>query len=395
MKKLANLCCCTLACALLVTCGSCDPAADRHGTIRLFHSNTSIADAALKADQQHLRTWEVTELSDSQELLTLKFVSKESGWIGGTNTSLYKTTDGGKVWQKVRVETPVEGDIPSLFFVDESRGWIVLHQYREDYSDLHADKAWLFRTDDAGRSWTLQYADSAVQIRRVTFINEREGWAVGRRAVPQGDIQPALCVLHTVDGGNQWLDVSYQANKAVVNYYGKTHDSAVDVKSIKPSEATLLTTHGRLLNTTDGGQTWHQITHIYTNPMITRLASTLNGSLSVVGGAAGSNRAFGMLIHPTDNGAWVKYVVEGVHLKDAFYLSDAQVIAGGYMLSISSKSPWDEEMNGVLYYSADNGRNWAILYRSTKAQSINALDARDGSHVWAVGSGGLVFRLRS
>jgi len=85
------------------------------------------------------------------------------------------TEDGGKHWSLVDVkENPV-----SLFFLDESTGWLV------------TDRG-IWSTAESGRAWTkLEGGKGAL---RVHFLNPSHGYAVGFPKV----------VYETTDGGKKW-----------------------------------------------------------------------------------------------------------------------------------------------------------------------------------------------
>jgi hypothetical protein len=88
------------------------------------------------------------------------------------------TADGGANWSEVKLDSPPI----SLFFLDESLGWMVA-----------ADGIW--QTRESGRSW--QRIKKSDGIRRVWFLDQERGWAVG---------YPKL-VLETSDGGKTWRPV--------------------------------------------------------------------------------------------------------------------------------------------------------------------------------------------
>jgi len=90
------------------------------------------------------------------------------------------TGDGGAHWDLTRPQ-----DMPvSLFFLNESLGWMVAENS-------------LWKTTEAGRSWTKVGGLPSGRILRVFFLDADNGWAVGLHKT----------VLETHDGGLKWTAV--------------------------------------------------------------------------------------------------------------------------------------------------------------------------------------------
>jgi hypothetical protein len=94
------------------------------------------------------------------------------------------TSDGGQHWQRI----PLKKMPVSLFFLNESLGWMV------------TDKGHLWKTTEAGRSWT-EMPKPPAEILRVCFTDERNGWAAGAKK----------SILETRDGGLHWSAVAAAA----------------------------------------------------------------------------------------------------------------------------------------------------------------------------------------
>ncbi len=95
------------------------------------------------------------------------------------------TSDGGVHWQLLPLkETPI-----SLFFLDDSMGWMVTTKG-------------LWRTSEAGRNWT-KLPRVPGEILRVCFSTPKDGIAVGVKKL----------VLMTHDGGATWAPVEAAADE--------------------------------------------------------------------------------------------------------------------------------------------------------------------------------------
>jgi hypothetical protein len=90
------------------------------------------------------------------------------------------TADGGDTWTQVKLEEePV-----SLFFLDDSAGWMVTERG-------------IWKTEESGRTWKRLSGHSRGKLLRVWFLDAKHGFAVGREKT----------VLESFDGGKTWKPV--------------------------------------------------------------------------------------------------------------------------------------------------------------------------------------------
>jgi hypothetical protein len=89
------------------------------------------------------------------------------------------TSDGGAHWSLA----PIKETGLSLFFLDDSIGWMVTSKG-------------LWQTEESGRSWRKLKAPP--QLLRVYFLDRQHGWAAGMHKA----------VYETTDGGKQWTKVA-------------------------------------------------------------------------------------------------------------------------------------------------------------------------------------------
>src|SRR6185295_4238256 len=119
----------------------------------------------------------------------------------------------------------------------------------------------VLRTNNAGQSWQKQRVWDATQIYKVRFVNNDEGWVVGRKLEDGG-----LFLSRTTDGGSNWVEQSSALFDLPNNDFG------TDIYTPEPFRATLLTVEGRIYTTLDGGQNWKQDLAIRDEPEQTFMA---------------------------------------------------------------------------------------------------------------------------
>ena len=144
--------------------------------------------------------WEVQYLYDdpqgSLRLTNLQFPSETHGIASGVLTTHQKgnvlrpdtdketpvvlvTSNGGKNWTQI----PVKAEANSLYFLDDSTGWLVAD-----------DGIWF--SNESGRAW--KQISKQKGLLQVYFLTEAHGYAVG------GDQQ----ALESFDGGVTWKELS-------------------------------------------------------------------------------------------------------------------------------------------------------------------------------------------
>ncbi len=119
--------------------------------------------------------WTADFSYQNQDTDPIFFINQDTGWIGGSNGFLIKTTDGGETWQYHNAG-PVY--ITSLFFNNEHDGWLT-----------GFDGA-LYQTIDGGNLWQAHNILVQNLMRSVYFVDEKNGWAVGDNGT----------IIHTGEG---------------------------------------------------------------------------------------------------------------------------------------------------------------------------------------------------
>lgn len=212
--------------------------------------------------------------------------------------------DGGKTHRQAR-QVPVDVTLTAVSFVDDRQGWAVGH--------------WgvVLQTIDGGETWQLQRSDTQQDrpLFAVHFFDAKEGVAVGLWSL----------VLVTADGGAHWQAVEPPppegSRRADLNLLGLFTDG--QGRLFAPAE------HGMVLRSDDRGKHWRYLATGYSGSFWTGAAAA-DGALLVAG------------------------------------------------------------LRGSLYRSSDEGQTWQRLDTGSKS-SITALVAA-GPRVIGVGLGGLVLR---
>lgn len=225
------------------------------------------------------RTWVASPLPGAQHsgqvAEAAAFLDVSHAWVAtappagapaGAPVSVYRTSDGGKRWQRSVVRAPLLTASVSLTFTDPSHGWLLLSAYPA----LGLMAKAVFRTADGGATWTMAacgcgkapapapWLSGGMYSTGIGATDARHAWVTG--TYHGGDRIP---VYATADGGESWslvqltLPAPYR-NVTYGNAYPPSFSGAGDRDGVLPVE---LKGPGSpvlaLFTSTDGGASWH------------------------------------------------------------------------------------------------------------------------------------------
>jgi photosystem II stability/assembly factor-like uncharacterized protein len=175
------------------------------------------------------RTWQTVHTGMS--FSSLSFVSPTRGYGVDVGDRLLVTRDGGRHWS---ASPAPAGRAARVDFVDAQHGWLLAGQ--------------LFRTVNGGRSWTrLPFRCGENQtIARLSFVNHTTGFLLCNEM--NGPFPVYL--YRSDDSGASWREVSTVDSMAHAL-------GAFDF--ISPQIGFVSAGFGNLLQTNDGGRTFHQV----------------------------------------------------------------------------------------------------------------------------------------
>ncbi len=296
------------------------------------------------------RTWESrSPLNGSDnDLSSIFFLDDSTGWIVGEIGTLLKTVDCGENW--TAWGGWINDDLQDVCFTDPRNGWIVGRWGK------------IFHSTDGGEEWAEQNSGTYRNLRSVFFVNPDTGWAVGHGGT----------ILKTEDGGLAWTRQD-----------SRTNSNLLSVHFINPDTGWAAGQDSTILKTVDGGRDWlpqssgtgFDFSSIrFTHPD-TGFAAGFHGALDDFGIL---QKRGGGILKTSDGGAsWAK-----VHSSD---------VSGLNALCISdSGTGWSVGTTGMLLESTDHGTTWETRSRGASGPltSVFFLDPDTG---WTIASG-LIYR---
>jgi photosystem II stability/assembly factor-like uncharacterized protein len=310
----------------------------------------------------------------------VQFVSPTVGWVvtgDGSAAALFRTTDGGRHWQ--RQFDGVAGAGWALSFFDARRGVV----YAEDTRGPE-----LLQTTDGGRHWTRRAMTCQAPPQLVFFLDVDHGWCIAPHGVPAGGIFPdheQIALYRTIDGGRSWSRVlatgpgqpvsgglSDEGQKSWI-WFGDASMGWIGQHT--PGS------HAVVYATTDAGDHWSRqelpppAGGWRTNP------GTLEDTPPARAGASAPSVAVAILEPGPRQGV---FNVDGRYVytwQAPGWTGPVQVPSGP--VTLADQAHWFVVMGTSVLESTDGGENWTTLGAPASGWVIERLAMVDQDHGWA------------
>ncbi len=180
--------------------------------------------------------------NDPNTLYASMWEFRRTAWSfssGGENSALYKSTDGGKTWNKIHNGFP-QGKFGRIAVAVAPSDSKILYAVLETEKDK--DKG-LYRSEDGGNSWTHLNNDFGLVVRPFYFSR-----IVVDPRNPDVVVKAGLFGSISRDGGKTFKDLG--------NMHADIHDIVFDIKN---SDRMYVGTDGGVYRTWDGGTTMEMV----------------------------------------------------------------------------------------------------------------------------------------
>lgn len=178
-------------------------------------------------DTVHLRAvWDATNIGTSSIFAT-HFSSASIGYACGAAGAIFKTTDAGATW--TRQTTNVTYDIYAIDFIDNSIGF------------ASGEFGTILTTTDGGASWIIIDSGVTADLKGLYFIDASNGVACGTSGT----------IILTADAGLTWTEIETSA----INDF-------LSVAALGNGDLIAVGKKGQIYSSADGGSTWESQTLI-------------------------------------------------------------------------------------------------------------------------------------
>jgi photosystem II stability/assembly factor-like uncharacterized protein len=414
----------------------------QHGWVVGFPTNSSLQGGFVFYTADGGQTWQRGEPGGFFDpLWDVHFVDTQRGYVVGFDyvsawgPPVWRTLDGGATWEKLQMETHDNDGLYGVSVIGDRVVMVGDHDFV-----CTTDDAWGPAPEPYGGSSLFQqrYINVHYRLEDVFFQDAQTGWAVGRRSyLPNvwGQV-----ILHTTDGGQTWTTQYEHAPPegfgmtfSVHRLSGITFTDPLDGWAVGRAEAYLGDTgwhvEGALLHTTDGGQTWEDLSHPLAEGLDLEFFDVKvlpDGTVWMVTPRHGASQNIVLMRGSNGDWQWIDTGVEGnlgigfalvqaeLHFPDAQHGwaigglgSIAATTDGGQTwqpqaltcdyppcrLRTFSAAFIDAQTGWIagedLFRTTDGGANWLPqpVEMTSDAQTIVFVDEQTG---WLAGDGGLV-----
>ena len=187
--------------------------------------------------------WKIISGEQKINFSAVQFLNSRMAF-GHDNNCFFATQDGGLHWQKhycvmtlkKGLDKPlIKNKLGNFYFLSIRKGWML---EKDNY---------LLYTENGGITWKKRKFGNHIDLKKVYFFNEENGWLVGNQVLPNNSPDVRGVIYVTVDGGKNWSELYTGIS---VNYRWKFQD--IWVSSIKD----IWVLGDFLIHSTDGGKTW-------------------------------------------------------------------------------------------------------------------------------------------
>jgi photosystem II stability/assembly factor-like uncharacterized protein len=305
-------------------------------------------------------------------LIAVSPVNENVVWASGAEGTWLRTTDGGATWQAGRVAGADSLQFRDVHAVDENTAYLL--------SIGNGTQSRIYRTTDAGRSWTLQFTNTHPQ----GFYDCFDFWDAERGIVIGDAIDGQTMMLITTDGGAHWTQIAPETLPRATDGEGSFAASGTCVETGEAGHAWIVASnpeHGRMLHTEDHGQTWS----VDTLPISTRAGagpqsvSFRDARNGVALGGGNSAQPGDTLVATTDDGGstWTTRtrppMARGIW--GGMYIPGTNTI-----VAVGPDGAVYSEDDGVTWLEIDRFNYWSVGFASPAAG-------------WAVGATGRITKL--
>lgn len=299
-----------------------------------------------RANIAQAQNWTQIQSGTTKKINTICFSSSTIGYLGGNDSLLMKTTDGGLTWNQINYTgvnfLPGGGHILNLQFLNDNVGFMTVGPYSGSYG-----------TTDGGFTWNaISLPGNLCFNQGMYFFDENNGFIAGSGCF-QGEL------IGSISGAN-WLTGTW--NLSNLNAPTTLPDNRItDIDFYDNSYGLAVSISGYVFRTTDGGANWDSVS---TPGPLNALTSVLivNDTLAYAGYET-QNSGFGLYVTNDAGLTWSFDNNSATFFYPNFYTlhqsNDGAIYTGGFspgqQLGLIFKNPgqfmmWDyDQVDQAIY----------------------------------------------
>ena len=276
----------------------------------------------------------------SNHLRSVHFINVNTGWIGGSNGTILKTTNGGSSWATQSITSPYT--VYDIKFVSDNVGFLCTGDGK------------IFKTTNAGNEWVAKFSGSGYGFFGMHFRDSNNGWVVGGPSFGSPQIRK------TSDGGENWISLPTTG----LNQLRTVH-------FFSGSQGIVAGADGKIMKTTNGGTNWYRV---YSSP-----TGTIFKFFYVSSNVAFASSTNSTVLKTTSTDTlWSALFIPGLPAYNSVTS----------LHFVSSSVGWVVCDGGYIAYTDNGGSNW-VLQNSGTSNDLDDVCFVNNTLGFAVGDGGV------
>jgi photosystem II stability/assembly factor-like uncharacterized protein len=323
----------------------------------------------------------VQKSNTAENLRGVSVLSGNIAWASGTHGTYLRTTDGGNSWQAAQVPGADALDFRDVEAFSSDLAYLL--------SAGPGDQSRIYKTTDAGKSWTLQFTNQDPKgfFDCMAFWDQNHGIAVGDPVVDNsGKLKFAL--ISTDDGGKNWKPLP--ETPPALDGEGAFAASGTCI-AVQGTSNVWFATGGkaaRVFHSANAGKTWT----VADTPIIHGSDSTGIFSIAFRDAIHGVI-AGGDYKHPGQNGPNLAFTNDG-----GLTWTLSPISPQAYVSAVAFARPYSESAAVLIVGSSQSGYEADIAKMSAPLQkswdlNLNAVSVSPAGDAIAVGPKGLIVRI--
>ncbi|HJR61817.1 MAG TPA: YCF48-related protein [Vicinamibacterales bacterium] len=187
-------------------------------------------------------TWTPQLTGVNARLRGISAVSEKVVWASGSGGTVLRTTNGGDSWTVVPVPGAERLDFRDIDAVSNDTAYLL--------SIGNGELSRIYKTENAGATWTLQLANTDPKI----FLDAMAFWSEDR-GIAYSDAVDGRFVVFLTTNGRTWERVAADTLPPALPNEGAYAASGTNV-AVRDNHVWIGTTASRVLHSPDRGRTW-------------------------------------------------------------------------------------------------------------------------------------------
>ncbi len=309
------------------------------------------------------QNWTQINTGTQKKINTICFTSSTIGYLGGNDSLLMKTTDGGATWNQINysgINFSIGGEhIINMQFLNNDIGFITVGPYSGSYG-----------TTNGGLTWSLiNLPGNQCYNQGLFFFDENNGF-IGGSGCFQGEL------ISSVSNAN-WQTGPWNASLVNSSSFDPSH-IITDIDFYNANYGLAVSKSGYVFRTTDAGLNWDSVAS--PAPMVELTSVIIINDTLAYAGYQTPNSGFGLYISTDAGLTWSYDGNSATFLYPNFYTlhqsNNNTLYTGGYA---------DNMMQGVIFNVQGTLGNWNY---DLVDQKINDIASYNDSIAFAVGDSG-------